>query len=185
VRLFVAVPAAEGFLEEASLAQSLLRTAGADVKWVNPECLHFTLHFLGEAELAGVPEVVSALDCVKSANPFVMRTAGLGFFPGSEKPEVVWLGAENTEPLAELRTLLAGRLAALGFEIDSRLFVPHLTLGRVKSPRNCAALAEKAGSLACSGAVMTVNSVVLFESVLKPDGPQYRRLGAAHLGDEF
>ena len=47
-RLFFAVVLPPIMQRAAAVAQGALRRCGADVKWVEPEHLHFTLKFLGD-----------------------------------------------------------------------------------------------------------------------------------------
>ena len=50
-RLFVAVEAPPDVKAELAAAQERLRRTDAAVKWVAPEALHMTLHFLGETDV--------------------------------------------------------------------------------------------------------------------------------------
>jgi len=65
---------------------------------------------------------------------------------------------------------------SLGFEKESQ-FVPHLTLGRVKSGRNkneLLVLLRKLGEVEIGK--MKIDKLVLFQSKLSPKGPVYEEI---------
>jgi RNA 2',3'-cyclic 3'-phosphodiesterase len=99
---------------------------------------HVTLAFLGTVDAARAPAIASALRPVAAETaPFEVLLAGLGAFPSRERPRVVWqgvdVGAAELEALAR-RTRAALRDLVPG--VDRDRFVPHLTLFRVRSPRD-------------------------------------------------
>lgn len=116
--------------------------------------------------------------------PFEARIRGLGAFPSTTKPRVIWAGVHDGA--AEMTTL-AGRLdavlAALGFAREARPFSPHVTLGRVRQPRRDPALAEAlAGAVAREFGRMRVPGAFLMRSELGPRGARYTELAKAPLG---
>ena len=139
MRLFVAIDLDE--VAKAAAAGSThalatgLATAGAPVpvRWVQPEQLHFTLRFLGEASEGQGESVRRALSVPWKTGAFSASLAGLDLFPFSGAPRVIWLGMdEGREQMSALKHELDHRLATVGFESDTRPFRAHLTLGRVK-----------------------------------------------------
>lgn len=99
----------------------------------------------------------------------------LGAFPSWDAPRVVWAGVgRGAAELCALEAALRPRLAAAGFPVENRPFVPHLTLGRVKDRRKGAALRAAAaswtGAAAWAGAVFPCGPVRLFSSVLTSAG---------------
>lgn len=160
-----------------------LRRSGADVKWVAAANLHLTLKFLGDVLPAGLTGVTQALKETLPGQtalpPFSLALDGVGAFPSAGNPRVVWVGAaEGRERLTDLASKVEKALAPLGFPAEARGFSPHLTLGRVRSPRNALALkAAVAGLKEYRGPRVRVERVVLFQSDLRPDGPVYTPLG--------
>jgi RNA 2',3'-cyclic 3'-phosphodiesterase len=66
-----------------------------------------------------------------------------------------------------------------GFQKEPRPFAPHLTIGRVRSPKNKEALKEKIILYQvpkASGTWYKASSVILFQSTLTPKGPTYTKL---------
>ena len=84
-------------------------------------------------------------------------------------------------------TLPGPVLATLGSAPDSRPLQPHVTLVRARSPRRVHpdALAKATALVQAAGkepdGVVSVRSVTLFSSTLRPAGPEYRELAVAEL----
>ena len=152
-----------------------LRDAGGQLKLVDMELLHTTLKFLGDTDEALVPELVAAMErAAKEIGPLAVWLRGTGAFPSASRINVVWVGIEGAEPLARIAANLEEECAGLGFRPEGRRWEPHVTVARVKGPRNLdrvrAAIAAFA-SEEFGGA--TVDRIRLKRSVLKPEGPEY------------
>jgi len=156
-----------------------LRACGADVKWVRPEAIHLTLKFLGEIQPGQVEEIrLAAGEVAGRHQPFRMEARGLGGFPRLEQPRVVWVGLEGeTWRLIALQRELEGTLTQLGFVREQRPFTPHLTLGRIRSPKGRQGLVDRLKSQeGLSVGSLTVGSIALFRSELLPSGARYTQL---------
>ena len=105
--------------------------------WVKPENLHLTLRFLGEVEEARLPELSKAIaSSLQGTSPFPLALGGLGAFPDLRFPRVIWIGVKRgAEELSALQARLEEGLQRIGFSPEDRPFSPHLTLGRVRSPK--------------------------------------------------
>ncbi len=176
MRLFVAVEMP--VFQKISEIYKAIEMSGADVKLVEPENLHITLVFIGEVpdfKLNSVKEAVSSV----TFKPFKVKLKGMGAFPSMTKPRVVWIGIEEgfTE-LRNIRDTLMKELKSRGIRPeDEKEFVPHLTLGRVKGPRNLFNLINiiNENSNVEIGEI-NVDSIKLFKSTLTPKGPIYEVL---------
>ena len=193
MRTFIAIELSEDIRNTLGQIQSHLRYAGADVKWVAQQNIHLTLKFLGEITDEKAAQVGAALDEVaRTMKPFELSLKELGVFPKPEFPKVIWVGLDKgaAESIA-----LAGKieeaLERLGFEKETRPFVAHLTLGRVRSGKNREKLREKIATCQGQGARdkgqgkeakgQEIRSVILFKSTLTPTGPIYSKLHEAML----
>jgi 2'-5' RNA ligase len=107
-----------------------------------------------------------------------------GAFPSPHAPRVVWLGlGGDLVPLTQLFYRLEKAFAALGYPPEGRAFNPHLTLGRVKSPANREKLARLlAQTPPLDWPPFTVKELILFQSVLSPQGSKYTPLRVIALG---
>lgn len=104
---------------------------------------HLTLKFLGEVPPERNAEIVARLEvAAREAAPFALRLEGMGAFPSSKRPRVVWLGV--TTGRSEVIDLARKVKAALEpeFGSESGEFVPHLTLFRVRSASDLPAALE-------------------------------------------
>lgn len=156
-----------------------------EVRWSGPEQLHVTLKFLGEVadkDLPRVCEIVQA--AAASLAPFSIQLGGFGVFPAPRNPRVLWAGIED--PDAGCRRWLDAvdpRFEEMGFTPELRAYRPHVTLGRAKSSRGAAVLRQVLETAAPPPArEMRVEQIVLFESILRPQGAKYAPALTARLG---
>jgi 2'-5' RNA ligase len=85
--------------------------------------------------------------------------------------------------LVEMGTIMLESLEMAGFPDDRQNFVPHLTIGRIKQIRNNSIFQSTINRFKDGYMQETlVNEIILFESVLKPKGPQYYPLKKYPLG---
>ncbi len=147
---------------------------------------HLTLRFLGEVPPGRLDAIVAAIDeAVTATPPFDLTLDGVGAFPSSDRPRVVWVGAAEGGPATvALADRVAAALEGAGFPRERDPFVPHVTLFRVRSP------ADRQRALALlSGEEpppptrsVTVREVFLKESTLTPRGAVHRTVRAFPLG---
>ena len=136
VRAFVALEIPEDVADSLTQAQKELAASGADIKLVERENLHLNLKFLGDLGDEEVSEVKSRLGRLSLKRADV-TVRGVGAFPSSTRPRVVWAGiAPEDEPLVvPIAREVISTLEGVG-ERDDRPFRPHITLARVRSGRN-------------------------------------------------
>lgn len=177
MRLFVAIELdekARALLED---YQRQLAVLGRAVRWVQPEQIHLTLQFLGEVPDAQVPEIAQALDGLAGHAPFEFQIEGVGTFGSPRSPRVIWVGVHMPNPpLASVQKACEDGLAKMGFAPEGRAYRPHLTLGRVKDPKAGREIGEAIAGLQSQDGgplVQTADHVILFESILRPEGSQY------------
>jgi 2'-5' RNA ligase len=101
---------------------------------------------------------------------------GLGAFPDARRPRVVWAGV-SPKDLASISSSgqrVIDVLEGVG-ESDARGFHPHITVARVRSPRNLEALTSVIGERAAKEfGSSTITALKLKSSSLTPNGPTYR-----------
>ena len=144
------------------------------VRWVRPEGLHVTLKFFGDITDDRRREIEVSLDGIEGSH----RAAGVALkaidaFPNMRRPRVIVAGLEDGVDIVKaIFHDIEERLAIIGIEKEVRGFIPHITLGRVKSP---VALPEKAlGPLEKQR--FSLDTLVLYESVLTRQGALYTPL---------
>ena len=157
--------------------QEIARIAKGTVRWVHREGLHVTLHFFGQISSEAVERIGSIIDPLTAkTSPFVLRVHGVGAFPNLRTPRVLWAGIEELGEQASLRRLhasLENAFAREGFPVEERPFMAHITLGRVR--KTLRMTWENFRNLP-AGPSFIVNELVLFQSILSPQGARYRPL---------
>ncbi len=164
------------------LQQKLLNRVNirkSDVKWVSPESIHLTLKFLGEVrdeEIARICDVVK--NVVGRFKSFELSFEQVGSF-GGKRARVLWVGTtDGKEMLSQLQAELDSGLDCIGFSAETREFAGHLTLCRIRNPKAGLKLAEVSKNYKdFKLSSILVDSVVVYQSQLEPDGPVYTQLG--------
>jgi RNA 2',3'-cyclic 3'-phosphodiesterase len=132
MRLFFALPLPAETKEGLRAALAAARRASGDgVGFTKIEQLHFTLAFLGEQPDA--QEALAAGESLRDVAAFELTLRGVGAFPSTMRPRVLWIGATTGAPeLIAAAERLRGALEKRGFALEERKFHAHLTLGRVR-----------------------------------------------------
>lgn len=158
---------------------SRLKSAGVLAVWVRPEQIHLTLRFFEAIE----PEAAAALsadlrETLRLKPTFTLSVEGLGAFPDSRKPRVLWIGAHPSEgPLLEVQALCEASAQRVGIRAAPRSFRPHLTIGRIRDWRRAGPVeAAVKRESRFSGGTIAVERVTLFSSVLGAQGAQHTKL---------
>lgn len=187
-RAFIAVDIADDVCERAGDLRERLRQAGAAVKWVERGQFHLTLKFLGDITDQEIAWVCNrAAIAAKASAPIQAGFRGANAFPKPESPRTIWLGLdEGADELIELQASLEEQLIEGRFPRETRQFHPHLTLGRVKrggaEVERLAQLIEKYERFDAGNC--TINSLVVYASELRREGPIYTVLSRSALGEE-
>lgn len=179
IRAFIAVTLGKSAIEEIAKIRNLLQEAEGDIRWTRVENLHLTLKFLGDIERQQVEPILEVLKkLMETQPPLHLIVQGLGVFPNSRRPRVLWAGLKG-ERLLELVEAIETSLMPLDFPPEDREFTPHLTLGRIRSLRGW----DRVFALLKAHEHMvfgesTVKEVTLYQSTLRPDGAVYTELGS-------
>lgn len=176
VRAFFALEISDDMRRRiADLGKEVARS-GADVKVVEAENLHVTMKFLGEVPASKVDEIAGALDGMR-VRRFELEARGAGAFPDRRMIRVMWVGiGKGAGEVTEVARKLDDALGRFGFPKEKR-FVPHITVGRVRSPKNREALLSilDSHSQTVFGTAL-VDRLVLKKSTLTRSGPVYTDL---------
>jgi len=182
MRTFIAIELPQEVKDKLAELQALLKKAGADVKWIEPENIHLTLKFLGEIDENKSVKVTEAIeDIAKKSKQLRMSLASLGAFPRIEFPRIIWVGIDKGDKeITELAKVLEERIEKLGIPREERRFSSHITIGRVRNPLNKDKLAKVLKELdnyfSGKNIEFDVTKITLFKSTLGPGGPVYAAL---------
>jgi len=172
LRLFLGVRPDPETLKTLITAQQAMRQLKgfSRVRWVPPENIHLTLHFLGHLEERLAWDLRDKL--VREVGAHVCHAQKMDhliFFPSARWTRVVGVGGRpaSAEYLALVQHL-AAVLTELGIGVEKRKPYPHLTLGRMGSPQDMSAV-----SMEILSTELKVESVCLFQSQLQRGGALY------------
>jgi len=178
IRAFVAVDLEPQTVQKITEAIARLRPRMPGIRWLPPTNFHLTLKFLGDIDEAKVAPIAAALE--RDLYPFscfTINAKGLGVFPDLKRPRILWVGLVGGE-LNALASRVEKALVPFGFSAERRAFTPHLTVGRWRdfngSSKELGDEVEKWRGHDFGRS--NVDEVILFQSVLKPEGAVYRPL---------
>jgi len=189
VRLFVAVEIGERLSQRvAEVSRELQRRSAeaaprAKVTWVPPGRMHLTVRFIGEVDAEKAAMVGRAFEGPLAVAPFTLALCGVGTFPRSGTPRVIWVGVtEGHNGLLASETEVTSRLTPLGIPEENRAYSPHLTLARVREAAGLKAAHLLDGLTDRWFGTARIGAITLFQSKLSPKGPTYTPLLHIPLG---
>ena len=165
-----------------ALAGAIGPEAAGALTWVPAERMHVTLRFFGDVERDRVDAISAAL----TREPFADGTAAAAFgfagiFPPKGRARVLWLGfSDGQDVLRRLHASVQARLGELA-GADDELFIPHLTIARVKHADRLPGRPGAFGRDLRQACVSrpppaerdTFRALTLYESVAGSKGPTY------------
>jgi 2'-5' RNA ligase len=188
-RTFIALDLDEAVRRNLAAMRDTIRLAsdrGDKIHWVSPENYHVTLKFLGDVSDAQLADVGRAVQAVAAeTEPFDFSVQGVRAIPPKGRSlRMVWAEVTDSDgQLADVFASLERALPPLGFARENRPFAQHITLARVKSVRDTAALRAAAVSLEKNQAgTVHARHVTVYTSRLTKGGPIYTPAVKAPLG---
>lgn len=180
-----------------AVREALLACMGGvpDARWQNDNQLHLTLAFLGEVDRHGARAAADALAAIHQP-PFELRLGAPGSFDAGRVDwvSVLWMSVEEIVqepparreegPLFRLAASVRQALRGAGLAVDSRRFLPHITLARF--PRGGApgeALRRWLADGRWPALAFTVDDFHLVESRMGVGGSHYWPLANYKLAD--
>jgi 2'-5' RNA ligase len=191
-RLFVAILVPEAVrIEMIRVQQELRRLAPHDaVRWTKPEQFHLTLRFLGDVSSDRAAALKESVQTVCSGESALrLRAQGVGFFPNTRSPRVIWVGVNDGEGhLVALQKKIENTVRRFTEEPGGENFEGHVTLGRFKHFKR-----QEIGELTVRAQTMknqefgewTAQEIEIIRSELSPEGARYTSLAVFPLGAEI
>ena len=175
-RLFCAIkiPPSNALYEAMATFNEAL--AGERVNWVDLQNLHLTLKFFGDTAPQMEQNILRALKkATENTRAFSFDLEGCGSFGPPKTPRVVWIGASRANGMVSLYEQVNKQLKPYGYEPDKITFVPHLTLGRIKSMQNLTLFKQMLIVYQNTHfGHIDINRFFLYQSTLTPEGPIYK-----------
>lgn len=175
IRTFVCIEVPKPIWEGIDHLQQSLKTIDAHVSWTKPSNIHLTVKFLGAVEATRIKRVASAVArAATGIGRFDIEVVGAGCFPSVRSPRVLWIGLSDVpDALNQLYSNLENELAREGFAREKRKFSPHLTIGRLRGPKNAAQLAEALITKGFNPVRFPASEAIVMRSDLNPTGSIY------------
>jgi 2'-5' RNA ligase len=190
MRLFAAIVPSEEVREKLRAAQLRLMETRADVRWVSPERMHITVKFFREVEEGRSAELLARVQkAAGQVRVFALEMEGLNRLPEKGPARVIMSRVFSPDQrMVKLHRLIDSAAGGMGLPMDTRVLVPHLTLGRVASNHGLNKLLRllEKHDLDFFGSFV-VEEVVLYQSLLgagENGSPEYVIVGKGHLGAE-
>jgi 2'-5' RNA ligase len=187
LRAFIALKTPPGWDEKLGELQHDLRTkfGSSQFRWVKPGQIHITLRFFGWLTTTQIEELKRRLPAIASAHPsFTLTCSGLGCFPNTRRPRVLWAGlAGDLSQAGALQTSITSATHHLGEPPEDRPFKPHLTLARLKEPdrRQITDLEHAISRGFQIDEPWRVDQFLLMQSHLSPQGSEYEIIATYRL----
>ena len=188
LRAFIAIEFPASTLDAIERQTARLRqTLGNDiVRWVPTQNMHLTLKFIGDIAVSHIDFLKQLLTReAESHKQFDLQLGGLGSFPTSRRPRILWIGIHAPTELASLQKSIETGTSRLGYQQEERPFSPHLTIGRARQNIGLPELQKVRAALDSIqiGSISTahIDTMHLFKSDLQPGGSVYTKLFSAQL----
>jgi 2'-5' RNA ligase len=155
-------------------------SAGA-VRWTKPDQFHVTLKFVGDVAVSEVDRLKEAvaIACL-GIPPLDLRAAGMGTFPSTRAPRVIWVSATDEHGvLSRLHSDIDKATVGCGFSQPDGDWTSHVTIGRMNrlSPSGAQTITEF--GLTIAGRIYgewTARTATLMQSEIGRAGRQYTPL---------
>ncbi|HRS96535.1 MAG TPA: RNA 2',3'-cyclic phosphodiesterase [Smithella sp.] len=180
IRSFLAIEPPENVLQEINrLQEKLKREISGRIAWTRPQGQHLTLKFFGDISREDINLISSAVQKrVVAEQKLNLKIERLGVFPDNRRPRVLWCAvAGDVERLLNFQKKLDEDFTAIGFPAEVRSFKAHLTLARIKDPRDITGMSEALKKYdAFTAGEFVADKLFLFQSNLTPQGAVYTKL---------
>ena len=110
---------------------ALLRGGMSGARWMEPSDYHLTLRFLGDVDDRTAAEFDAELARIRR-KPVEITIEGLDHF-GGDRPRALIARAKPSQPLVELQAEQERIARRIGLAAETRKYVPHVTLARLRS----------------------------------------------------
>ncbi len=141
MRLFTAIDLSDEVRANIEELQARLKPT-APIQWSPSSNLHITTKFIGAWPEARLEELQASLRAIPPVGPIEIRMRGVGWFAKGGTPHSFYVGAEAPPALYVLAKATDQAANALGVELESKPYTPHLTLARIRGQQPLDALRQ-------------------------------------------
>lgn len=171
-RLFIGIPIPAQL--QTSLYQPLVhlqQDMNNGIRWIPKENYHITLQFIGNTSPDSIEIIIALLnEGLANTNKFHLNFTQYVFFP-HRNPYMIWAKAEERSAFDSLQKNIQ-LLLKMKAQV-SKPAIPHITIARFKNSK----MAKKIDLPDLKEPLtLQVDSIVLWESVLRPAGAIYQKI---------
>jgi 2'-5' RNA ligase len=192
MRIFAALPLPDRAVEKLTGLAAQLKARYPDLKVVQPQAMHITMVFFGDLSQEQLLEIMRIMDSPELKVASIQAAiGGVGQFPPEGQPRVIYCPIHRGGPeighLHGLYNRLVARVEGLALE-DGRAFTPHVTLARTRSRTRGGRDSGDSVSLAEVEELfrfeysLILDRLVLYQSILRPQGAEYKVMKTISLG---
>lgn len=143
-----------------------------DLRYTKKENLHITVKFLGEVKEENIEKIKKVIeDSCNNIEKFEISCNRLSSFPTLTSAKVIWVNVDDGAKIIEkIYDKLENKFVEAGFMKENRKFIPHITIARAGNT------VDITGYLRKFDIKSIAESIVLYRSDLKPNGPIYTKV---------
>lgn len=180
IRAFWAFNLPHKVIDDIQAIQNHLKGKYPKLKWVKPNNIHLTLHFLGDIEQEKLSSLIDiATRQLKNIQALQLSLGDIGVFPNYYKPRVIWLAlCGDMQPLIKLYQQTEAMIYEIKHPIQTKSFSPHITVARVPNwydyQKNDMQLLKEYKHTKKYN--FLIKELTLYQSTLTQNGPIYTAL---------
>ncbi|MCL1865732.1 MAG: RNA 2',3'-cyclic phosphodiesterase [Spirochaetes bacterium] len=184
-RIFIALPVNDDvIIQSLSSVVDNLTKYRSILKIVSPINYHITVKFFGQVESNIVESLTESFLSLTQLNMVNYNIDKISAFSTKGNPSVIWAGLKcSEEPLINIINSINELSLLFKFPVEKRKFIPHLTLARIKNNEKVPLELKNYlnSNIELKSFSSVFNELILFESILKKTGPEYKKLGVINL----
>ena len=163
-------------IEFTNIIRELQTSFPKGVKWVESENLHITLQFIGDTKQTDISDlseyfekIFAEVPILKFSHPKIQVIQG-------RNPRLIWIEMKTeNRNIFKAANKIKNKLHQMDYITDKKTLRFHATLGRIKK-RLPDFFISQILSKKISVSDFKVSDATFYESILRPEGPVYRRI---------
>jgi len=133
IRIFISVFVPKEIVNIKEMLKTTIDTRGIKIRWIQDGNMHLTLKFIGNTTEKSIDSINNAIHDLVKDTPFInLSISGTGCFSKRDRANTLWVGIKgDLDKLEQLILNINNKLEPLGFPIERRKFLPHITIARI------------------------------------------------------
>ena len=175
-RVFIGIPVDKQSQLHINELLKPIRTLPLNIRWEPESKRHMTLAFLGIQPISEVRNLIRLFDeTYQQQSHFQYHLSALKRFP-TPTGRIIALVDDPTGSLENFFQITLDLLRRINLKVDLKEFRPHITLGRIKKPKQLKAQFDQSTNIN-----LGINKIVLYQSTHTDSGSIYTSLKETEL----